>query len=96
MIKPYDSSRQGAYYISKLASQSGFDYQVEKLDRLEYRGPHDLFTAAKENSYIPEHVKATDRYNSLVLRDPNTKLPISSIRKHSHSNVSSSDMVRCV
>src|SRR5438067_8984546 len=54
MIKPYDSSRQGAYYIAKLASQSGFDYQVENLDRLRYNGPHDLFAAAKKNSYVPE------------------------------------------
>jgi hypothetical protein len=50
-IKPYDSSLGGAHYIAKLASQSGFDYQVENLDRLGYHGPNDLFTAAKESSY---------------------------------------------
>lgn len=95
-IERYDPSRNGAHYIAKLADQAGFDYIIDNFDRLGYHGPNDLFTAAKENSYIPEHVKATDRYDSLVLRDPNTKLPISSLSKRSHSNVSSSDMVRCV
>ena len=28
-IEPYDPSRDGAYYMAKLASQSGFDYLLE-------------------------------------------------------------------
>jgi hypothetical protein len=90
-IKPYDSSREGARYIAKLASQSGFDYMVENLDRLGYYGHKDLFKAAEKNPYLPQHVKATTRYDSLVLRDPKTRLQINS--RSERSNISSSDTV---
>jgi hypothetical protein len=69
-IERYDPLRDRAYYIAKLASQSGFDYIFDNLDRIEYNGPKDLLAAAKKNPYLPQHVKATSRYDSLVLRDP--------------------------
>ncbi len=47
-IERYDPTRNGAYYIAKLASQSGFDYLLETHDRLDYHGPEDLLAAAKE------------------------------------------------
>ena len=72
----YDTARKGAYYIAKLASQDGFNYLLETYDRLEYRSPNDLVAAAKKNPYLPPHVKAKTCYDSLVLRDPHTKLPI--------------------
>jgi hypothetical protein len=72
----YDPAHKGAYYIAKLASQDGFNYLLETYDRLEYRSPNDLVAAAKKNPYLPPHVKAKTCYDSLVLRDPHTKLPI--------------------
>lgn len=95
-IDRYDPTRKGAYYIAKLASQSGFDYIFENLDRLEYNGPKDLLAAAKKNPYLPQHVKATPRYGSLVLRDPRTRHPIGSASERSSSSISRSDMGDCV
>jgi len=95
-IERYDPTRKGAHYIAKLTSQAGFDYIFENLDRLDYRGPKDLVATAKQNPYLPQHVKATTHYDSLVLRDLHTKLPISSATERLGSSISGSGMGDCV
>jgi hypothetical protein len=95
-IDRYDPTRKGAYYIAKLASQSGFDYIFENLDRLEYNGPKDLLAAAKKEPLSSSALKATPRYDSLVLRDLRTRHPIGSASERSSSSISRSDMGDCV
>ena len=72
----YDRSRPGAHYIAKLAGGQDFNFHLGNLDRLPYLGPHDLFKAAIDNSYVPGHVKGLIRCNTLALRDNVTKLPV--------------------
>jgi hypothetical protein len=69
-IERYDLTRNGAHYIAKLASQSGFDYLLETHDRLDYNGPEDLLAAAKKNPYLPQHVKVTPVMTRLFFVNP--------------------------
>jgi hypothetical protein len=74
----YDRSRPGAHYLAKLAGCRDFNFYLGNLDRLRYQGPKDLFKAAINNDYVPAHSKGLIRSNTLVLRDNETKLPVSS------------------
>jgi hypothetical protein len=91
-IDPYNPSRRGAYYIAKLASHAGFEYLFDNLDRLGNRVPENFLAAVEKNPYVPEHIKGTHRYNTLVVRDFETKLPINSSARESRSERSGPEM----
>jgi hypothetical protein len=94
LIQPYDPSRRGAYYIAKLASQAGFEYGLDNLDRLGNRAPDDFVAAVENNPYVPEHIKGINRYDTLVVRDFETKLPINSLNLESRSERSRPEMAQ--
>jgi len=69
-IRRYSSAQFGAFYTSKLAAHGCEpELRFDNLDRLTYRGPHDLFEAAKASAYVPDHVKHLTYGQTLVLRD---------------------------
>jgi hypothetical protein len=67
-IDLYDPGRSGAHYLAKQAGQSNFDYVVDNLDMLTYRGPADLFEHAQTDPYVPDHIRHKTFGKTLVLR----------------------------
>jgi hypothetical protein len=67
-ILPYDPSSNGAHYVTKLAAGADFVCILENLDRLAYRGPHDLHAHFQNDPYVPDHVKHKTSGRTLVLR----------------------------
>ena len=67
-IDLYEPERSGAHYLAKQAGQSNFDYVVDNLDRLTYRGPVDLFKHWQTDPYVPDHVRHLTSGQTLSLR----------------------------
>jgi hypothetical protein len=68
-IRRYDSNNDGAFYLTKLASGSDFDYHVGNLDRMSYTGPTDLFAHYQSDPYVPEHARHMTTGQTLVVRN---------------------------
>ena len=56
-IERYDPTKDGAYYVCKLATHPNGLTVINNLDRLEYRGPSDLIAATYSDPYVPDHLK---------------------------------------
>lgn len=64
----YNPAQSGAHYLAKLAGGSRFEFRLQHLDRLAYRGPSDLFAAFQTDPYVPDHVRQRTLGRTLVLR----------------------------
>lgn len=56
-IKPYDVSAKGPFYVCKLTSQGAYTHDLN-LNRMAYKGPSDLLSAAAANPYVAERLNA--------------------------------------
>ena len=75
-IHPYDPSQNGAHYIAKTASHDGFDWFQGNLEHLTYTGQQDLYAAAQQSPYVPEHAKGHSApLTTLVVQQPASQAP---------------------
>lgn len=65
-IDPYDPSGDAAFYVAKTTMLSHCSVEWKPQPFLEYKGPADLLEAARENPYVPDHLK--DRVVGKFLR----------------------------
>jgi hypothetical protein len=72
LIKPYDPTSQGSFYVSKLASRSDTEILENNLELLEYHGPSDLIAAAQASSYVQPHL-ADKVFGKYMVMLPNRK-----------------------
>jgi hypothetical protein len=56
-IEVYDPSRDGAYYVCKLVGHWNSTFLQGNLHLLRNHGPSDLIAAARNNTYVPDHLK---------------------------------------
>ena len=56
-IRPFDPTRNGLYYISKLADHPNGVFLFDKMDFTPYEGASDLIAAAHANPYVPDRLK---------------------------------------